>query len=534
MSRLKYSIVIACFFIILNGGQAQSYEVEISPMSIEGLGGLQSYSIGVHQGEWLLVGGRLDGLHQRQPFASFSADGKNQDLIVVNPEENKIWRSPLTSLPTSIAEQLASTNMQFFQNEDKLLCSGGYAYSSTVDDHITFPYLTIIDIPNTIEAIKNNTLTDSTFHQIENEIFRVTGGALDRIGDVFFLAGGHKFMGRYNPMGPDQGPGFEQAYTDEIRKFKIDMTNNYQLEILDPIHDAMHLHRRDYNLTPYISDGERELMIHSGVFKNTVDLPWLYPVSINKDGYTPHEDFTQYFNHYHCAYLPIYDEENDKMNTIFFGGIAQFYKEGDLLVQDNDVPFVNSIADVSRNSLGELKETLLTATMPGYLGASSVFIPNETVALFDEDILYASQITNDYTDVGYIYGGIKSSLPNIFWINTGTQSVANNVIYKVSIRKVIETNSTADSPNIEYLQFYPNPVSQIVRMSIDIDMPQDLNIVITNSGGKIIHKQKISQSELIVGRNNLLIDNVNVGYGAFNYTVTFGNKLITRKVIWSE
>ncbi|MDA9774517.1 T9SS C-terminal target domain-containing protein, partial [Saprospiraceae bacterium] len=85
------------------------------------------------------------------------------------------------------------------------------------------------------------------------------------IDDIFYLVGGHKFMGRYNPMGPDHGPGFEQEYTNEIRKFSIDFYGPLSVEIQDVIHDEMNLHRRDYNLVPYLSDDERELMIYSGV-----------------------------------------------------------------------------------------------------------------------------------------------------------------------------------------------------------------------------------------------------------------------------
>jgi len=63
-------------------------------------------------------------------------------------------------------------------------------------------------------------------------------------------------------------------------------------------------------------------MVYSGVFQTSTDLPFLYPVSINATGYNPHEDFSQYYNHYHCAHLPIYDENHKKMQKIFFGGIA--------------------------------------------------------------------------------------------------------------------------------------------------------------------------------------------------------------------
>jgi hypothetical protein len=44
------------------------YEVELRPVTIPGLPGLHSFAFGQHNGRWLIVGGRTDGLHPRQPF----------------------------------------------------------------------------------------------------------------------------------------------------------------------------------------------------------------------------------------------------------------------------------------------------------------------------------------------------------------------------------------------------------------------------------------------------------------------------------
>lgn len=48
------------------GMQAQEdhipYRVQIVPKSIQGFPGLHSFAFGVHDGKWLLIGGRLDGI----------------------------------------------------------------------------------------------------------------------------------------------------------------------------------------------------------------------------------------------------------------------------------------------------------------------------------------------------------------------------------------------------------------------------------------------------------------------------------------
>lgn len=534
MNKMKLIKTLILIFLGSSFCFAQEYEVKLTPINVEELGGLQSYSVGTYNGEWLLVGGRLDGLHRRQPFAAFSADGKNQELIVVNPQEGSVWRAALSSLPTNLSEQLSSTNMQFYQNGEDLLCTGGYGYSPTNGDHITFPYLTIIDLPETINDVKNNTLSSSTFQQFENEAFRATGGGLNKIDDVYQLVGGHKFMGRYNPMGPDHGPGFEQEYTNEIRRFRIIEGDVTSVELLDFSHDELHLHRRDYNLVPVLSEGERELMLFSGVFQVTSDLPYLYPISITQDNYEAIEGFTQYYNHYHCANLPIYNPEKENMNTIFFGGIAQFYEEDGALVQDNDVPFVNTIAEVEINKDGDISETRHDVSMPGYLGAGSILILNNSVDLIDDDIIDGSKIGNEFQDVGHIYGGIRSTMANIFWTNTGEQSDASETIYKVSIRTISGVSATTINRPLEYLQFYPNPTSKLVRMAIDVEVASDISILITDSEGKKVSTQIIGKKEVKLGRNYFVLENVNIGYGAFYYTVKIGDKKIARKVIWSE
>ncbi|MBK9718258.1 MAG: hypothetical protein IPO85_12240 [Saprospiraceae bacterium] len=68
--------------------------------------------------------------------------------------------------------------------------------------------------------------------------------------------------------------------------------------------------------------------------------------------------------------------------------------------------------------------------------------------------------TADTTLVGYIYGGISSTVANIFSQNTGTQSIASSQIFKVSVIK----NSTVgihalntQSIGTLQMQVFPNP-----------------------------------------------------------------------------
>ena len=533
MKFVILSIIILSASIL--SSQEYTYEVNLEAIEIESLGGLQSYATAQIDGEWLIVGGRLDGLHQRQPFASFNVSGNNNMLIVVNPLTKDVWKAPLSDLSENLQNQLSSTNMQFHQVRNYLILTGGYGYNSSSNSHITFPFITVININNLIHGIKNGNINPLDIHQKEDEKFAVTGGYLEKIGDTFYLVAGQRFDGSYNPMGPNHGPGFSQEYTNEIRPFNITIEeNDFIITHKEAIKDELHLHRRDYNLLPQIRAGAEELMVFSGVFQTTANIPWLYPVSISSEGHEPLENFTQHYNHYHCASIPIYNEEEDEMHNLFFGGIAQFYDDNGTMVQDNDVPFVNSIADVSRMSNGSLIERLLVNKMPSLLGAGSEFIPMANTTIYENGVLNGDEIGDSFQEIGYIYGGIRSSRPNIFFINTGNQSEASSTIYKVMLRKHQITSAVKTSIQESSLQIYPNPAQNFVRLEVELNEIENIEVKVYDLSGVLVGSEVIIKGSLEIGKNYIVLDKLNVKFGAYNYNIKIGDQMISRKVIWSR
>lgn len=496
MIRFCFLLLLLTGFLSPNSLFAQSapFSITLEPMDIPGLGGLQSFAFGQHDGKWLIIGGRLDGLHRRQPFAAFDVAGHNTQLIVVDPVSLEKWTAPLTTLSVPLQEQLKSTNMQFYQVGDYLYLTGGYGYSATAGDHITFPNLTAVNVPQVIQSVILNTGFTDYFRQITDSQFQVTGGRLERIHDTFYLVGGQKFIGLYNPMGPAHGPGFIQVYTEQIRKFNI-QDNGIDLNIthLPSITDAVNLHRRDYNVTPQIfPNGGEGITAFSGVFQPTVNVPYLNCVNIDSIGYAVNNDFTQYYNHYHCAHFPVYSAANNEMNTVFFGGIAEYYDNSGTLVQDNNVPFVKTIARVSRNANGVMAEYKLPVEMPDFLGAGSEFIPVETLPRYGNGVLKLDALSNDPTLIGYIYGGIASTANNIFFINDGVQSSASSQIFKVILTKN-ETNHTDDlneqSVGTLKVRVFPNPNDGDFVVNYRLVKNTNVKISLFDDNGQIIDEQ---------------------------------------------
>jgi hypothetical protein len=327
--------------------------------------------------------------------------------------------------------------LEFCQVENKLIIAGGYGFSKSADDHITYPHLTIIQVDRLINAIINTQPLMDVIVQIRDERMAVTGGRLVKLGDTLLLAGGQRFDGRYNPMGPDHGPGFTQQYTNEIRKFNIENENDIPIiKNLTAIHDSINLHRRDYNLVPQIfSNDEMGYTMYSGVFQYNANLPFTNLVDIVSGSYKVKNDFNQQLNHYHSAVLPIYDRAAASMYSIFFGGIAQYYPAiNGKLVNDKDVPFTKTISVVIRNA-DKAEETWLPIQMPGYLGAAAEFIFAPATKMYKEGIADAGSLKADETLLGYIVGGINSSAKNIFWDNEGEESKASGRVLKVYVKK---------------------------------------------------------------------------------------------------
>ncbi|MBT4338433.1 MAG: hypothetical protein HOD63_07580, partial [Bacteroidetes bacterium] len=188
---MKLKFLISATLVILStlafGQNTFNYEVSLRPISINELEGLHSYAFAQHNNKWLIIGGRTDGMHVRQPNSSFPTSSNNTNMYVVDVQAKKFWSTPLSSLPNRIKEQLQSTNMNFYQDEDTLHIIGGYAYSAAANDHITFPNLTTVQVSSVIDAIINGNSIVPYFKQITDDVFAVTGGQMGKIHDKFYL-----------------------------------------------------------------------------------------------------------------------------------------------------------------------------------------------------------------------------------------------------------------------------------------------------------------------------------------------------------
>ncbi|MDA9056318.1 hypothetical protein N9K49_00530 [Flavobacteriaceae bacterium] len=436
--NIIFTFLISFTLASCNSSTQEQFTIQIEPFSISEAPGIQSYALGkTSDGKWLVLGGRIDGLHKIRPFEAFLKKENNTSVFVIDPVASKTWLTDLSILPAAIFEQLQSTNQEFQQRGNTLYVIGGYGYSESKRDHITYPNLTAIDLDGLANAIINKANISTYFRQITDDKLAVTGGQLGLLNDIFYLCGGQYFEGRYNPMGPNHGPGFTQKYTNEIRTFKIaDDGNNLSINNYSANQDIQNLHRRDYNMVPQIfPDNSKGFTMFSGVFQYDANIPWLNTVDVIESGYKVNNEFNQLLSQYHSAKVPIYNSETKEMMTVFFGGLSQYqFGENGKLIKDDEVPFVKTISMVTRNLDGSMIEKDLGIKMPTFLGSGAEFIPvsDETIYL-ENDIVNLNTLKQEKTLIGYIYGGIESSAENIFFRNNGTQSIASNQAFKVYI-----------------------------------------------------------------------------------------------------
>lgn len=429
---MKRRILFLLFYLIpfLISAQNLPFSIHLEPLLMNDVSGLQAYAFGQYDGKWLLVGGRLDGLHKRQPFAAFNVEGNNNQIVVIDPILKKKWQASINTLPINIQEQLSSTNMEFYQDGKFLYIIGGYGFNRSSSTKATFDYITAIDVPAVIDAVISNNVTKNHFRQRRDSAFAVSGGQLKKINGSYYLIGGNKFDGNYNPMGHRT---YTQAYTNSIRKFQIsDNGIDFKIIHLKTFTDTANLHRRDFNAAPQIFPNRAEgITAFSGVFKTESNLPYLNAVDIDSVGYSVNQQFVQLFNHYHCAVLPIYSQKNNRMYTLFFGGIAQFYDSSGVTIKDDNIPFVKTIAMIVRDEKGNLTEYKMPIEMPSYIGASAEFIPNELIQQYLNGVIKMDELKSSPVLVGYIYGGISSKYPNAFFSNDSQATSASSQIFKV-------------------------------------------------------------------------------------------------------
>lgn len=280
--------------------------------------------------------------------------------------------------------------------------------------------------------------------QISNPIFKVTGGEMYRIEDEStLLVFGQDFEGFYED-------GATQEYTYQVRRFKISYTGTtLSVKILngEPLALDPNYRRRDLNVVPVTLHREGHnhpyLIAFAGVFTPETGV-WTVPVRINKHGHTHMDNpaeastFKQAMNQYQCATLSLFSKKHKSAYVSFFGGISYGFFQNGTFQTDEEFPFINDVTTITIDKKGNYTQYLMdssypvipsTQSNPGntlLFGAESHVIVAEGVPRLHNRVIDFDSLSPGPTLVGYIIGGIQSTLPNT---NVASDSSASPRIF---------------------------------------------------------------------------------------------------------
>jgi len=439
------------------------YRLEIRDVETSGfdLPTLHSFAAAKHDGKWVLLAGRTNGLHgfEQGGLGNFPPQSQNRDVWVIDIQARQSWHRSLedasSGLTQAQVDSLTPTNNQFAKQGDRLYMTGGYGFSRDSNTFGTFDTLTAIDLSGIIDWVQAGTgSADDHIRQINEPIASVTGGAMLRIGETMHLVFGQDFQGGYNPFR-------NGTYTRQVRSFEIvDDGNTLAIENVRQTEPLPEYRRRDLNVIPRIlrnpQTGELEqgIVALSGVFTETVGA-WTVPVEIDAAGTpsmsdpTDPETLRQGFNAYHSAKVGLFSEHTGTMHTILFGGIGleTVDPETGVVVRDNDLPFVNDITSLVIDSDGTYHHHWL-GTMPLHedefgnrlrFGTNAEFFVHDEIAAFENGVLQLDALDGP-TSLGYVFGGIISNAPHTRGVE-GAISAASNRVFEVILTPVPEPTS---------------------------------------------------------------------------------------------
>lgn len=417
------------------------YSLTIEEVPIPSVPTLQSAVSAQSGGEWLVFGGRTNGLHGFDPVGSFPRLRQNDTVYVIDPASGQTFSATWDALGVdqAVAAPLASTNQQFYQRGDTVYVVGGYSSSSPPIPNPgsptfrTYDTLTAISVSGLIAAVKAQGSAVASIRQMHDPRLRVSGGDMASLGDRTYLVFGHDFQGQYN--GVTGTADISQVYTSEVRSFRIvdDGVSSPAIADYTAQRDPVNFRRRDGNLVPIVApNGRPGLAYLGGVFTVPDGVGYRNPVVIGADGVARVEPYQQFFSQYSSPSSSLYDARTRTVTTIRYGGISLYdydFSTG-ILAPDTELPFVNDVTSLVMRRDGSAREYMMPSQLPGLYGAGASYLESPGLPRLANGMVRLRDLRGP-TTLGYIYGGIVSTVPNT--TNPATQTTASAKVFRVTL-----------------------------------------------------------------------------------------------------
>ncbi|CDR35253.1 hypothetical protein [Criblamydia sequanensis] len=421
--------------------------------------GWHSGSFGTWDGKVLLFAGRTNGLHgfdDDPNVNNFPPSQQNTMVYVIDFASQTIWQrslyDPASGLTQAQIDTLSVTSPQCYQSGHTLYMTGGYGIDTATGTMGTKPVLSALDIPGIVQwVIEPKSRTFAKYlRQTTHPLVQVTGGEMFQLGphQPTLLIFGQNFTGEYRDNSNGQ-------YTRQVRSFHI-LDDGKHIYVApseeEPLINPAY-RRRDLNVVPIMYQGKGKskprpgYLALSGVFTETSGI-WTVPVFISPQGKSLMPDpedpntFKQAMNNYACANVGLFSENSKDMYIVLFGGITYGYFENGVFQTDSEIPFTNEVTTIKMNRRGVFTQYLMdnqyptipsTFTNPGnplLFGAGAQFIRNESLPIYQNGVLAFDKLRDGPIVIGYIVGGIQSTLPNT---ETNADSAASPYLFLVTL-----------------------------------------------------------------------------------------------------
>lgn len=388
------------------------YLVKVEEYVNPALPGLHSYAHAVYQDKMVMIGGRINGMHNDYNFDLTFA---NQKIYVV---DTKNWSDPtgwtVSSMPfTNIKgvnnKQFRSNNAQFYTQNDVLYIVGGMEYANvptmaadstgpvllkllklpkggTEDKEAahgpySLPYITAVDLGTLVDAVMNNkTVSPPSVRQAKDSLLAITGGELTTMGDSVYLVFGWDFNSNTS------------VYSHQVRSFKVtDDGKTLSMSkvvvcptcwdgVSDPNSTSGAFRRRDGGLSSFVDpkDGTEGAMFYAGVFKDGTT-NFTDPVFVHPGRTEELTSATLYSNVYTCQIVPVYSPSRKSTYATLLGGMSYTKYTGGAITGPtllsgsntkvltggfNGIPLSNQFTTVMMTEDGTVSQYLLPDSFP--------------------------------------------------------------------------------------------------------------------------------------------------------------------------
>ncbi len=462
-----FTVVSFCNLAAVNPNQTETtspiypgselpFSIDIEEADFSLPNGIHSGVTAIHDGKWLLLAGRTNGLHGFDATDNFPPSQQNTTVYVVDPKKKKVYTRSLKDAGSGLSQKqidsLSVVSPQSYQDGKTLYMTGGYGINTANGTFSTKNALTAIDIPGLMDWVmepKHSKKAKYYIRQIFDPIFQVTGGYMTKNSDgLTLLIFGQNFEGPYT----DSSNG---VYLEQIHRFIIDGdTKKLTIKKKETLPETRNpnYRRRDLNVVPIVLkedwDACQSFLALSGVFTEAGGI-WTVPVFITKNGkaYMPNpsdpDTFKQGMNNYASPTICLFSNENRKSYTILLGGLSYGFFQDGTFQKDEDIPFINQVTTIRIDKHKKFKQYLMDAEYPVILstgsnpgnqllfGAGAKFMPVK-LPDYKNGVIKLDLLKCKRELIGYIVGGIASTLT---FTNTRSDSMASSYIFKVYLTK---------------------------------------------------------------------------------------------------